>query len=221
MGITYEHLQVKQARLSLPGDEGHVALAAYLNARAGIGDDEYGAFTGNEAIIIGDDGGGGCVLYGSPEEVAEALIGMADRLYPGISRMCVPANALDDADAHSHASASDHLSLPERTRMRQRAQYRKRMSDIMPAPWLSDIIDSTAEDLLVGAAAEVLDYDSNGQLDEEAIRRGHLLDPRHDEYGETSLLLIDDEEVVCELEQVRMRFDLGPKDISDAALPGK
>lgn len=103
MGITYEHLQVKQARLSLPGDDGHAELADYLNARADID-----AYTGNEAIIIGDDGGGGCVLYGSPEEVAEALIGMADRLYPGISRMCVPGNALDDADAPSHESTSDH-----------------------------------------------------------------------------------------------------------------
>lgn len=215
MGITYEHLQVKQARLSLPGDDGHAELAAYLNTRSDID-----AYTGNEAIIIGDDGGGGCVLYGSPEEVAEVLIGMADRLYPGISRMCVPGNALDDADAPSHASASNHLSLPERMRMRQRAQYREQMGSIMPAPWLSDIIDSTVEDLLIGAAAEVLGYDAHDQLDEEAIQRGHLLDPRHDERGETSLLLIDDEEVVCELEQVRMRFDLDAKDIPSAALPG-
>lgn len=216
MGITYEHLQVKQARLSLPGDDGHAELTAYLNDRADI--DTY---TGNEAIIIGDDGGGGCVLYGSPEEVAEALIAMADRLYPGIRRMCVPGNALDDADAHSHANASDHPSLPERMRMRQRAQYRERMRDIMPAPWLDDLfIDSVTEDLLIGAAAEVLGYDARGQLDEEAIRRGHLLDPRRDENDETSLLLIDDEEVVCELEQVRMRFDLDAKDIPDAALPG-
>lgn len=216
MGITYEHLQVKQAQLSLPGDDGHAELAAYLNDRAGI--DTY---TGNEAIIIGDDGGGGCVLYGSPEEVAEALITMADRLYPGISRMCVPGNTLDDADAPSREGASDHPSLPERMRMRQRAQYRKHMSDIMPAPWLDDLlIDSAAEDLLIGAAAEVLGYDEHGQLDEEAIRRGHLLDPRHDECGETSLLLIDDEEVVCELKQVRMRFDLDAKDIPNAALPG-
>lgn len=221
MGIAYEHLHIEQARLSLPGDEGHAELAAHLNDRSGICDDEYGAYTGNEAIIIGDDGGGGCVLYGSPEEVAEALIAMADRLYPGISRMCIPGSALDKADAMNHEGASHHPTLPERTRMRQRAQHRERMRDIMPAPWLSDIIDSTAEDLLVGAAAEVLGYDSNGQLDEEAIRGGHLLDPRYDECGETSLVLIDDEEVVCGLEQVRMRFDLDPKDIPDAALPGK
>ena len=216
MGITYEHLQVKQARLSLPGDDGHAELADYLNARADID-----AYTGNEAIIIGDDGGGGCVLYGSPEEVAEALIGMADRLYPGISRMCVPGNALDDADAPSHESASDHPTPPEQTRMRQRAQYRERMRDIMPAPWLDDlVIDSVTEDLLIGAAAEILGYDAHGQLDEEAIRRGHLLDPRRDECDETSLLLIDGEEVVCELEQVRMRFDLVAKDIPNDALPG-
>lgn len=209
MGITYEHLHIEQARLSLPGDDGHAELAAYLNDRADI--DTY---TGNEAIIIGDDGGGGCVLYGSPEEVAEALIDMADRLYPGISRMCVPGNALDDADA------SDHPSPGEQTWTQRRAQYRKHMNDIMPAPWLDDLlIDSAAKDLLIGAAAEVLGYDEHRQLDEEAIQRGHLLDPRHDECGETSLLLIDGEEVVCELEQVRMRFDLDAKDIPDAALP--
>ena len=220
MGITYEHLHVKQARLSLPGDEGHAELAAHLNARAGICDDEYGAYTGNEAIIIGDDGGG-CVLYGSPEEVAEALIAMTNRLYPGIRRMCVPGNTLDDADAPSHASASNHPSLPERMRMRQRAQYRERMRDIMPAPWLDDLLlDFTTEDLLIGAAAEILGYDTHGQLDEEEIQRGHLLDPRRGEHDETSLLLIDDEEVVCELEQVRMRFDLDAKDIPNAALPG-
>lgn len=216
MGITYEHLQVKQARLSLPGDDGHAELAAYLNDRADID-----AYTGNEAIIIGDDGGGGCVLYGSPEEVAEALIGMADRLYPGISRMCVPGNTLGDADAPSHARASDYPSLPERMRMRQRAQYREHMNNIMPAPWLDDLfIDSAAKDLLIGAAAEVLDYDARGQLDEEAIQRGHLLDPRHDEHDKTSLLLIDGKEVVCKLEQVRMRFDLDAKDIPSTALPG-
>lgn len=111
------------------------------------------------------------------------------------------------------------MALPER--MRQRAQYRERIRTIMPAPWLDDLlIDSATEDLLVGAAAEVLGYDAHGQLDEEAIQRGHLLDPRHDERGETSLLLIDDEEVVCELKQVRMRFDLDAKDIPNAALSG-
>ena len=205
MGITYEHLQVKQARLSLPGDDGHAELAAYLNDRADI--DTY---TGNEAIIIGDDGGGGCVLYGSPEEVAEALIAMADRLYPGISRKCVPGNALDNADAS------------EQTWTQRRAQYRKQMLDIMPEPWLDDLLSDSAadEDLIIGAAVDVLGYDAHGQLDEEAIRGGHLLDPRHDECGETSLVLIDGEEVVCELEQVRMRFDLVAKDIPNAALPG-
>lgn len=81
MGISYEHLHIKQVRLSLPGDDGHAELAASLNAGADI--DTY---TGNEAIIIGDDGGGGCVLYGSPEEVAEILIAMAVHFYqPGVS----------------------------------------------------------------------------------------------------------------------------------------
>ena len=216
MGITYEHLHIKQAQLSLPGDNDHAELAAHLNDRSGID-----AYTGNEAIIIGDDGGGGCVLYGSPEEVAEALIAMTNRLYPGIRRMCVPGNTLDDADALGHESTSDHPSLPERMRMRQRAQYREHMSDIMPAPWLDDLLlDFTTEDLLIGAAAEILGYDTHGQLDEEEIQRGHLLDPRRGEHDETSLLLIDDEEVVCELEQVRMRFDLNAKDIPNAALPG-
>lgn len=216
MGITYEHLQIKQAQLSLPGDEGHVELAAHLNARAGIGDDEYGAYTGNEAIIIGDDGGGGCVLYGSPEEVAEALIGMADRLYPGIRRKCVPGNALDGA------GASDHPSPGKQTLTQRRAQYRKQMLDIMPEPWLDELLNDSAadEDLIIGAAVDVLGYNAHGQLDEEAIRGGHLLDPRHDECGETSLVRIDDEEVVCELKQVRMRFDLVAKDIPNDALPG-
>ena len=71
--MTTTSCHIKDLHLIAPGDDSHADTIAKLNDDAGLNPDESGAYTADDVLILGGDGGLDIVLWGSRDIVKHSL----------------------------------------------------------------------------------------------------------------------------------------------------
>lgn len=78
--MTTTACHIKDLHLIAPGDDNHASLIAELNDDAGLSPNESGAYTADDVLILGGDGGRDVVLWGDREVVEHSLRELLDDL---------------------------------------------------------------------------------------------------------------------------------------------
>ena len=78
--MTTTSCHIKDLHLIAPGDDSHADTIAKLNDDAGLDPDESGAYTADDVLILGGDGGLDVVLWGSRDIVKHSLRELLDDL---------------------------------------------------------------------------------------------------------------------------------------------
>lgn len=78
--MTTTSCHIKDLHLIAPGDDSHADTIAKLNDDAGLDPDESGAYTTDDVLILGGDGGLDVVLWGSRDIVKHSLRELLDDL---------------------------------------------------------------------------------------------------------------------------------------------
>ena len=78
--MTTTACHISDLHLIAPGDDSHADTIAKLNDDAGLSPNESGAYTANDVLILGGDGGRDVVLWGSRDVVKHGLRELLDDL---------------------------------------------------------------------------------------------------------------------------------------------
>ena len=109
--MTTTSCHIKDLHLIAPGDDSHADTIAKLNDDAGLDPDESGAYTADDVLILGGDGGLDVVLWGSRDVVKHSLRELLDDLEAAADTDAICAPGLEIIDAATAAGmVNDRLA---------------------------------------------------------------------------------------------------------------